>query len=121
MIGGATSAQSKTPNACRPVCRPQKHLMRVLPTAAAVADCPPRQRSRTAHRGSGRGLPTAAAVADCPPRQRLAMRKAADSVEPTALGKSDDYCFFFSIIVLVVTIATITTAKRTIAMHQSIQ
>ena len=95
MIGSATSAQCKTPSACRPVCRPQKHLIRELPTAAAVAYCPP--------------------------RQRLAMRKAADSVEPTALGKSDDYCFFFSIIVLVVTIATITTAKRTIAMHQSIQ
>jgi hypothetical protein len=65
-----------------------------------------------------RELPTAAAVADCP---LMAMRKAADSVEPTALGKSDDYCFFFSIIVLEVTIATMTTAKRTIAMHQSIQ
>ena len=60
--------------------------------------------ARIAYRGSGRGN-----------------EKAADSVEPTALGKSDDYCFFFSIMVLVVTMATITTAKSTMAMHQSIQ
>ena len=39
---------------------------------AAVAKCPPRQRSQNAHRGSGREMPTAAAVAECTPRQRSA-------------------------------------------------